>query len=78
MADEKYVPTERDKAAAEISKEMGCPNQAEYILKFGLHKLDPARWMGICKEYEAFYRMCVEGGHPYDYYVPDYPDGTIF
>jgi len=76
--DNQYIPNDTDKLAAEMAREIGCPYQAEYFLMFGVHKKDPARWMGIRKEYEKFYRMCVEGGHPYDYYVEDYPADTIF
>ena len=44
---------------------------------FGMEAWNQAFHQGANKETEAFYKNCVEEGHPYDWYF-EFPEGTVF
>lgn len=68
---------ETRKKYADALREMGFPWQAKYIEKFG-DDLDPGySWRKPNKQSEAFYKICVEEGHPWDWYH-EYPEDTVF
>lgn len=77
MPEKKRELTYRDKAYIEQAKELDCPYQAKYVEMFGVEALNPAYWRGIRKNYESFYKDCVEEGHPWDWYF-EFPDDAIF
>lgn len=65
------------KECAKILREEGFPWQAKYIETFD-GDLDPSySWRKPNKASEAFYKICVEEGHPWDWYH-EYPEDIIF
>ena len=69
--------TELDKQAAAVFRKKGFEYTARYVEMFGMEAWNPAFHQGANKETEAFYKNCVEEGHPYDWYF-EFPEGTVF
>lgn len=66
-----------NKQIADTLRDMGFPWQAKYVEMFG-DNLDPGySWRKPNKQSEAFYKICVEEGHPWDWYH-EYPDDVVF
>lgn len=57
------------KIAAKAARDNGYKYTAKYIEKYGLGAWNPHFTKGMNDEAEKFYKMCVEEGHKWDWYV---------
>lgn len=63
---------------AEEFRNNGQPNTAAYVEKFGLNLSPWFYHLTPVEVKEAFYKRCVEEGHPWDWYQSDMPvDATL-
>lgn len=74
---EKKKVSAADKMIADDFREQGFEYTARYVEMFGMEAWNPAFIKGASKETEAFYKDCVEEGHPYDWYF-EFPEGAVF
>ena len=66
------------KAIAEEFRKNKQPNTAAYVEMFGLNLSPWFYHLTPVSEKEAFYKRCVEEGHPWDWYQSDVPeDATL-
>ena len=60
----------KDDYIIKILKERGFPYAAKYVEKFGSEALNPGFWNGYNEYTEAFYKKCIESGHPCNNKIP--------
>ena len=77
MKSKKFKPSEADLYAAKMCRDLGFPYTAKYFEKYGLQNRSPWFFKGFSKESEAFYKKCVEEGHPWNYYQDDPEDAVL-